>query len=79
MQWDINHGYNVYSCNDHAEDWYTWPFFSLESAMESFYNRIEVEYDFVSVVQINDGKILAYHSKKAFDKFKIDIETELRE
>ena len=75
---DANYIYNVCSRDCADEDWVYWPYTLLKSATKIFYDKIEVGYDFVSIVQIEDQKIIAYHSKEAFDTFKNTIETELK-
>ena len=70
--------YKICYRNAYDEDWSRWPFHSIENAMEIFYDKIEIGYDFVCAIQLEDQKIVAYHSKEAFVHFKNTIESELK-
>ena len=79
MIYDTDYKFRVCHRGSHEEFWECTSYMFLESAMGIFYDKIKTEYDFVSVVRIENQEIIACYSKTDFEEFKNTIEDELRE
>ena len=74
----INFGYTVCFRDDRKKFRGCLSYTFIETAMKEFRVRIEVGYEFVTITTTDDNRLIASHSKEAFDTFKNTIEAELR-